>query len=76
MHALGAYVAVVDLQLPSPDVQQKSQHLRYYAADVSSPQDVQNATEGIVAWSNEACLDIGAVINCAGFLGSSKVSYR
>lgn len=73
MHALQALVAVVDLQLPSPEIQNASKQLRYFSADVSNPEEVEKATEGILGWSQEAQLDIAGVVNCAGFLGSSKV---
>lgn len=74
MHALGAFVAVIDLQVPALDAQKTPQQLRYFGADVSNPAEVEEATNGVLAWSQEAQLDIAAVVNCAGFLGSSKVN--
>lgn len=64
----------MDLQLPRADHRDTTEHVRYYKADVSNPQDVQAATKGIIQWSSEAGLDIAAVVCCAGFLGPAKVS--
>lgn len=69
---LNAHVAVVDLHLPKDE--QDTDRLRFFKADVSQSNQVQEATSAIVNWCKDAGLAIIAVVCCAGYLGSAKVA--
>lgn len=70
---LGAHIAVLDLELPTDAKERESSRLKFFTADVSKEEDVSQATRGVISWSQDAKLDIAAIVCCAGYLGSSKV---
>lgn len=72
LQALGGHVAVIDLTLPKESP--KSTKRRCFKADVSNPEEVSLAVQGIIAWADKMALDIHAVVCCAGFLGPAKVN--
>lgn len=64
---------MIDLQLPTTSGA-APRNIKYFKADVSNSDEVKKATEGVVSWSKEAKLDVGAVVCCAGYLGPGKVA--
>ncbi|KAG5746710.1 hypothetical protein H9Q72_010677 [Fusarium xylarioides] len=72
--SLGAFVAVIDLQLPKiQDNESVNPKVKHFKADVSNTDDVKDATSSIILWSQTSGRDIAAVICCAGFLGPAKI---
>lgn len=72
----GAYVAVIDLHLPKDDIRFTSDRLKFFKADVSNSDEVQQVTGEIANWSESSGLKIAAVVCCAGLLGPQKVCLR
>jgi NAD(P)-dependent dehydrogenase (short-subunit alcohol dehydrogenase family) len=72
LQALGGHVAVIDLSLPTES--SESPKLRSFKADVSNPEEIALAIQGIIAWADEMALEIHAVVCCAGFLGPARVN--
>ena len=73
---LGAYTAVIDLNLPSSPATSESTRSRYFKADVTNASEVEKAVAGILSWSASSGLEIGLVVCCAGFLGPGKVRFN
>ncbi|KII95333.1 hypothetical protein PLICRDRAFT_34176 [Plicaturopsis crispa FD-325 SS-3] len=67
-----AHVAVVDLS-PPPAPYDKDPRVRFFRMDITKLEQVEQAVEDAVKWTEETGAALGGVINCAGVGTAAKI---
>ena len=75
LHALGAYVSILDVS-PAPGAISDSSRVRYFQTDISKEAEVERAVDGTVGWTRESGAQLGGVVNAAGVGTVGKVGAR
>ena len=68
-----AYVSIVDRQ-PPPSSELASTHVKFFKTDITKVEEIKEAVEGTVAWTEETGAEFGGVVNCAGVGVAGKAS--
>ena len=68
-----AYVSIVDRQ-PLPSSELASTHVKFFKTDITKVEEIKEAVEGTVAWTEETGAEFGGVVNCAGVGVAGKAS--
>ncbi|KAI1352390.1 hypothetical protein F5Y01DRAFT_313863 [Xylaria sp. FL0043] len=73
LHEAGAYVAIVDLGKLKEKSSTVLSRTKYFTADITDSEMVEQAVKGIVSWSQSHRCSIIAIVCCAGLLGPEKL---
>ncbi|KAF8649282.1 hypothetical protein AX16_005910 [Volvariella volvacea WC 439] len=67
-----AYVAVLD-RSPPPAELASSSRVKFFKLDITKNEQVEQAVEGAVQWTEQTGARLGGVVNCAGVASAAKI---
>lgn len=79
LHSHGGYIAILDLNADSgaDAVKELGERTKFFEADVSDTESIEQAVQGVSQWVQETGKPIGSIVSAAGVGNPGKVnSYR